>query len=252
MINICSLFSFIFHSILLAEKHHSCGVCGKLFSQRTTMLKHEATHSKMYQCDKCPKAFSELQRLEKHLKIHERDHLKKYSCPECHLMYETTKQLSKHKYKVHTSKKPKVEMPPLSPEAEMRLKPWACELCPKRYRRYTSRWNHMKRAHNPNPDPGKQYMCLICNKRYKCKERLENHITVKHKNTEEHSDQPSFTTLDHVDKPVNLVQQEHHENIPHNPFSMSSWSSLGFSDPTAAALNMTQFPGNQFNRFFPC
>ena len=56
----------------MGEKPYKCNQCGKDFSEKATLAKHQIIHTgeKPYKCNECGKAFSQKAHLQLHWKIH--------------------------------------------------------------------------------------------------------------------------------------------------------------------------------------
>ena len=60
------------HMSTHGEKSYQCSQCGKGFTMKHHLKRHQRTHTgeKPYQCSQCEKAFTQKQNLETHLRIH--------------------------------------------------------------------------------------------------------------------------------------------------------------------------------------
>ncbi|XP_066461314.1 oocyte zinc finger protein XlCOF6-like isoform X2 [Eleutherodactylus coqui] len=85
-----------------AEKPYSCSECGKCFSTKSSLVKHQKIHTeKPYSCLECGKCFRKKPSL-----VHQRSHTgeKPFSCPECGKCFAEKSNCIQHQ-KIHTEKK---------------------------------------------------------------------------------------------------------------------------------------------------
>lgn len=82
------------------EKRFMCSVCGNTFTQKITMLKHQAsfhTKDKPYQCSECDQAFGLDNLLKRHIKTkHSKVDVKPFRCHECGYEYMRSDHLLRH------------------------------------------------------------------------------------------------------------------------------------------------------------
>ncbi|XP_012982256.2 zinc finger protein 764 [Mesocricetus auratus] len=92
-------------SVPRADQRHGCGVCGKSFAWRSTLVEHLYTHTgeKPFRCPDCSKPFGRASSLSKHRAIHrgERPH----RCPDCGHAFTQRSALTAH-LRTHTGEKP--------------------------------------------------------------------------------------------------------------------------------------------------
>uniref|UniRef100_A0A8C0GTG7 C2H2-type domain-containing protein n=1 Tax=Chelonoidis abingdonii TaxID=106734 RepID=A0A8C0GTG7_CHEAB len=131
-------------------RRYGCSVCGKAFSQSSTLIVHRRSHSgeRPYACEECGRAFAQSSGLAKHRRVHtgERPH----PCPECGRRFGKRSNLAVHR-RAHTGERP-----------------FPCPACPKTFARRrthsrakglclpaagdSARWEALE-TENPSPMP---------------------------------------------------------------------------------------------------
>ncbi|XP_072279321.1 LOW QUALITY PROTEIN: uncharacterized protein [Pyxicephalus adspersus] len=133
----------------------SCSDCGKCFTRKTSLLSHQRTHSglKPYSCPECGKCFTWRTTFIEHQRSH--TGVRPYSCSECGKCFSLSSSYSKHQ-KIHTGEKPH-----------------SCTECG----RHFTRSDHLM-IHQRTHTREKPYSCAECGKCFNEKARLVTHQVV--------------------------------------------------------------------------
>ncbi|XP_077107105.1 uncharacterized protein LOC143764901 [Ranitomeya variabilis] len=93
------------HEIPNEDRPFACSECGKGFTQKAYLVKHQKIHTgeKPFSCSECEKRFLLKDHLERHQRIHTGE--KPFSCSECGRCFTQKKSLVQH-HKIHTGEKP--------------------------------------------------------------------------------------------------------------------------------------------------
>ncbi|XP_044130678.1 zinc finger protein 420-like [Bufo gargarizans] len=135
---------------ILPDRHHGldkeyrpfpCSECGKRFTQKAYLVKHQKIHTgeKPFSCSECGKSFMQKDHLERHQRIHTGE--KPFSCSECGKSFTQKKTLVQH-HTTHTGEKP-----------------FSCSECWKSFTRKCQLEIH-QRSHTGE----KPFLCLVCGK----------------------------------------------------------------------------------------
>ncbi|OCT59011.1 hypothetical protein XELAEV_18001501mg [Xenopus laevis] len=162
------------------EKPFPCAECGKSFSQKGQLSKHEKTHlaEKPFNCTECGKGFLR----ENELYIHKRVHTgeKPFTCTECGKSFFQKNKLNRHQ-KVHSGDKPYAcsecgksfyERCVLYTHLRVHTgeKPFACPKCGKRFSQRSTLYKH-DRIHTGE----KPFTCSECGRSFTLKNHLHDH-----------------------------------------------------------------------------
>ena len=86
------------------DKPYKCSTCDKSFALKSTLQRHQATHSdeRKFKCDICPdeRYFKTISQLRNHLVYH---YEPKHSCLHCNKKCHTSADLKKHVNQKHAS-----------------------------------------------------------------------------------------------------------------------------------------------------
>ncbi|XP_070790285.1 zinc finger protein 420-like [Pituophis catenifer annectens] len=135
------------------EKPFRCFECGKSFSRGDYLILHQKLHrgEKPYKCSECGKGFYRSTRLISHKRVHLAEKL--YKCFRCGKSFGDEAKLAQHKQAKHTNERPHT-----------------CAECGKSFRRSTHLTRHQK-IHTRKA----RYRCLQCEKTFTCRKHLLSH-----------------------------------------------------------------------------
>lgn len=132
------------------KEKHVCPVCGILtFGLANHMLTH--VEKKPYQCDHCPRSFSQRNNYLIHMKKH--TGIKDHVCEICGAGFYCQKSVLRHKL-IHKGERP-----------------FHCEICPKKFIAKCDLNRHLRIHAGYKP-----FKCTVCTMSFNAKHQLQNHV----------------------------------------------------------------------------
>ncbi|ENN77727.1 hypothetical protein D910_05410 [Dendroctonus ponderosae] len=106
----------LIHKHNYRRDQYQCDLCPKLYSDKACLIRHRAIihgETKKFHCENCPKVFTDPSNLQRHIRTH---HVgaRSHACPECGKTFNSSSGLKQHA-NIHSS-----------------VKPFQCEVCFKR------------------------------------------------------------------------------------------------------------------------
>ncbi|XP_048519652.1 transcription factor hamlet isoform X3 [Dendroctonus ponderosae] len=159
----------LIHKHNYRRDQYQCDLCPKLYSDKACLIRHRAIihgETKKFHCENCPKVFTDPSNLQRHIRTH---HVgaRSHACPECGKTFNSSSGLKQHA-NIHSS-----------------VKPFQCEVCFKAYTQFSNLCRH-KRMH---ADCRLQIKCVKCGQPFSTVTSLS-----KHKRFCDSTGQPSSLT----------------------------------------------------------
>ncbi|XP_038671997.1 myoneurin-like isoform X1 [Scyliorhinus canicula] len=158
-----------------------CNMCGKLFSEASSLRRHMRIHKglKPYVCQLCAKAFTQCNQLKTHIRTHTGE--KPYQCDICDKSFAQKCQLVFHNRMHHGEEKPYVcDVCNLQFATSSNLKihvrkhsgekPYVCDRCGQRFAQASTLTYHVRRHTGEKP-----YICDTCGKAFAVSSSLITH-----------------------------------------------------------------------------
>nr|XP_020671490.1 zinc finger protein 436-like isoform X1 [Pogona vitticeps]XP_020671491.1 zinc finger protein 436-like isoform X1 [Pogona vitticeps]XP_020671492.1 zinc finger protein 436-like isoform X1 [Pogona vitticeps] len=165
------------------EKPHQCSYCGRRFRERSHLIKHERLHTgeKPYKCEDCGKTFRQSANLGKHLKMHVGVPI--YKCPDCGKSFRQRVKFYQHR-KVHTSgeRYPCSQCEETFDQLSLLQKhqrthaPERAHKCPVCNKSFSYQSSFLK--HQMTHTGEKPYKCSACGKRFNQSSNLHKHYKI--------------------------------------------------------------------------
>lgn len=135
----------------------TCAQCGKTFTSRRCLLKHDNFHHKglRFPCEHCGKGFFGKDALVRHILIHTGE--RPFKCDDCEKSFRSSAELKIHR-RYHTGERP-----------------FKCNICEKGFVQSCFLTLHMRTHTGERP-----YVCTVCNKGFSSLHGLKRHRRLVH------------------------------------------------------------------------
>lgn len=141
------------------EKSYFCKLCGKGFSQTTTLKQHQAVHieERNFACDICEKSF----KTQDHLSLHKSRHFQR----------DKSKRTAQRRRKTSNSSDNPVEQQPAVKKYKQKPKVCVCLICGK-----VSNSDTLHKSHQRTHTKEQPYECQFCKKKFSFQQSLKSHL----------------------------------------------------------------------------
>uniref|UniRef100_A0A8D8RVH4 Zinc finger protein 658 n=1 Tax=Cacopsylla melanoneura TaxID=428564 RepID=A0A8D8RVH4_9HEMI len=180
--------SFKDHLLLHSSQYSSqCSICNAYFKSDTARKKHERAHLTLFQCSMCDKILSTQRSLKLHIEnmhINADTGERPFKCNHCNATFRLKNNLDLHINQLHTNtlicnqcqatfpNKARLIGHINKEHAEIRPKPFKCNICGKCYYKPSHAKRHMKTHDKIVPS---SFHCSECGKQYKLKILMQKH-----------------------------------------------------------------------------
>ncbi|KHN70605.1 PR domain zinc finger protein 14, partial [Toxocara canis] len=155
------------HVLHVHENHrpHVCTVCGKSFSQSSSLNKHLRVHSgeRPYKCAYCSKSFTASSILRTHIRQHSGE--KPFQCSMCGKSFASHAAHDSHVRRTHSSQ-------------DTHHFKCNCSMCGKSFASHAAHDSHVRRTHSSQDTH--HFKCNVCEKAFEHKSHLNFHQQCVH------------------------------------------------------------------------